>query len=257
VITSIVLQKGGVGKSTTAVCCSCLLAQRKKKNKVLLIDLDSQANSSMSMGFLKPESLDKTILEVLQGDVDINECIYPSQYKVDVIPSKSSLSGFIITSLTNSKKFGNPMLILRDKLTQLRQKYDHIIIDLPPELGIFTMSGLIASDNILIPLQAEARSTRGVDILLEMVENIRQTYNSKLSILGIVGTMFSKTNLCTTVFQETRKHFQGKIRVFDTVIYRTIKFAEADYYNMPAVFYSDAEQVQNYKSLVKEMFKDE
>jgi chromosome partitioning protein len=151
-ITVFCIQKGGSSKTTTTVCTGHTLSTVYGK-KVLVIDLDGQSNTTCSFGFLEPESIDNTILDVLRNEKDINDCIYETNYGVDLIPSNKYLSSFVVDALTNQDKYGNPVYILKEKLQGISKAYDHILIDLPPELGVFTISALIAADNVVIPAQ--------------------------------------------------------------------------------------------------------
>lgn len=254
-ITVFCIQKGGSSKTTTTVCSAHTLATVYNKD-VLVLDLDSQSNATCSFGFENPEEIDNTILDVLRGIKDINECIYQTNFGVDLIPSNKFLSGFVVEALTNQNVYGNPVYILKNKLQMLSKSYSHILIDLPPELGIFTISGMIAADNIVIPAQTEFRSIRGLEILLETIDSVKHLHNPKLEILGILPTMFNaSTNLCTTVLQDIRKKFDGEVRVFDTVIPRIIRLAEADYFYEPATYrYKEDKKVQSYLDFVKEAF---
>jgi len=254
-ITIFCIQKGGTAKTTTSVCSGHILST-VYNHDVLFIDLDSQSNSTCSFGFSKPESIDNTILDVLKGTKDINDCIYETSFGVDLIPSNKYLSSFVVESLTNQDKYGNPVYILKNKLQNLKKEYTNIIIDLPPELGIFTISGMIAADNIIIPVQTEFRSLRGLEILMETINSVKSLHNPKLEILGILPTMFdARTNLCTTVLQDIRKEYDGKVRIFDTVIPRIIRLAEADYfYEPPTHRYKNDEKVQSYIEFIKEAF---
>ncbi len=250
-IISVALQKGGVGKTTTVVNTATVLAENDRK--VLVIDFDSQANATMSFGF-EPDVLDYTIADIIEG-YSADLVIQKTEYNVDLIPANTILSGLFITVITDPKKYPSPMTLLKDKLADIKRNYDYIFIDLPPELGFYTVNGLTASDYVLIPMQCEARATRGVNILLDSLEKVRAVYNPDIKVMGILGTMFNRnTNLSTTVLQQARRFFENKIKVYDTAIYRTIKFSEADLANRPAITYSDNEQIQNYRNFVREAF---
>jgi chromosome partitioning protein len=256
-ITIFCLQKGGASKSTTCVCTGHLLSTEYNRD-TLVIDLDSQASTTMSYGFQKPEDIEFTILDVLNGTCNINDCIYETNFGVDLIPSNKFLSSFVIDSITNQKKYGNPFYVLKDKISMLEKKYTHILIDLPPELGIFAISGMVAADNIVIPVQTEFRSLRGLEILMETIESVKENHNPNLEILGILPTMYNaSTNLSLTILQDIRKNFLDKVRIFDTVIPRVVRLAEADYYYEPPTFrYKNDDKVQSYKNFVKECFID-
>lgn len=251
-IISIILQSGGSGKTTTA--CNLAFALQSMNKKVLCCDLDSQSNMSLNLGFKDIESLEKTIYEVLLGDTDIEDAIYETPFNIDLIPSKSILSSFFITALTNPKKYPTPFYILKNALNKISNLYDYIIIDNPPSLDFYTVSSLAASHKILIPMQCEPKSIRGLEMLFDAFENVKSVYNPNLEVLGIVGTMFNRgTNISTTVLQEVRKKYDGLYKVFDSVIYRTVKFSESDLFHKPALAYSNNEQVKEYFNLAKEV----
>ena len=249
-------QKGGVAKTTSCVNSIISLKKLKPESKCCLIDFDAQANASMSFGFTIPEEIENTVNECLLGLSDIRTCIYETKYGVDIIPSKSYLSGAIITILNNAIIFPSPVTLLQDIVETIKNEYDYIFIDLPPELGLFTLMGLMASDAVVIPLQPEARASRGINMLMDNIYNIESKYQKKIKILGILPTMVQATNAHTTILQQTRKYFDGYIKVFETTIPRAIKYAEADYFNIPAVEYSDTLNIEtkSYEAFVKECF---
>lgn len=254
-VIAIALQKGGVGKTTTAVNTAAILAEHGEK--VLVIDFDGQANATLGFGFIPEEHIGNSVLEWINNNQSFDECVLKSGYGVDVIPANDYLSGLTVTVMTNLENYPEPMLLLKSKIDLIKKRYDYIFIDMAPELGFFTINGLSAADNVIIPLQCEPRASRGVAMLLETIENIRKSYNPNIKVLGILPTMFNRnTNISTSVLQQARRHFEGtNIKIFDTTIYRTVKFGEADYFNKPAVAYSDNEQIQNYRNFVKEVFK--
>jgi chromosome partitioning protein len=252
-VISIALQKGGVGKTTTCVNVAVVLSQSGKR--VLVVDMDSQSNATMSFGMIPEDYIGTSVLEALLGDMEPQKCIYKSKYGVDVMPANDNLSGLVVTLLRDPKKYKTPMHLLKAALDKVKENYDYIIIDTPPEKGFFTINAFTASDSVLITMQCEARAASGINGLLRTIADTKKAYNQDIRILGIVPTMFNRnTNISHTTLQQARRYFDNKIKVFDTVIYRTVKFTESDLHNQPAVVYSDNEQVQNYKELVKEVF---
>lgn len=254
-ITIFCLQKGGASKSTTCVCSGHLLSTIYERD-TLVIDLDSQASTTMSYGFQEPEDIEFTILDVLNGSCNINDCIYETNFGVDLIPSNKYLSSFVIDSITNQDKYGNPFYVLKNRLSMLEKEYKHILIDLPPELGIFAISGMVAADNIVIPVQTEFRSLRGLEILMETIESIKSLHNPNLEILGILPTMYTSSfNLCITALQDIHKTYSGKVRIFENLIPRTVRLAEADYYYEPPTYrFKNDDKVLSYKKFVEEAF---
>lgn len=254
-IIAVALQKGGSGKTTTDVNLATLLAE--VGYKVLAVDGDPQGNTCLGFGLIPEDYIDKSILEVLTGDITIEECIVNTEYGVDVLPSNDFYAGLTIMVMKekNRDKYPEPLMLLKKHLDKIKHNYDYIFIDLPPELGFFTINGLNACDSVIIPMQCAARAARGVYTLLTTISNVKKEYNPNIKIRGVVATMFNRnTNASTTVLEEVRKNLNGKVKVYDTVIYRTVKFDEADIFNQPAVTYTNNEQVQNYRNLAKEVF---
>lgn len=254
-VIAIALQKGGVGKTTTCVNTAAILAEHGQK--VLVIDFDGQGNASLGFGIIPEDYFGYSILEVLKSEKTIEECIIHTEYGVDLMPANDYLSGLTVTVISNLDDYPEPMLLLKNKIDKIKRNYDYIFIDMPPELGFFTINALSATDDVIIPLQCEPRASRGVSMLLNTIREVKENYNPNIEILGILPTMFNRnTNVSTTVLQQARKFFSKTgIKVFDTTIYRTIKFSEADYYNTPAVAYSNNEAIQGYRDFVKEVFR--
>jgi chromosome partitioning protein len=252
-VVSAVLNAGGSGKTTTIT--NLAFALQNMGYKICCVDMDSQSSLSLNLGFDNVDSLDDTLYEVLMGETNILNATYETEFNIDLIPSKTLLSSFFVTALTNPEKFQNPFFILKNSIDMLKDSYDYVFIDNPPSLDFYTVSSMIASNKIVIPAQCEPKSLRGLEMLFDSVQNIKNVYNPDLEILGIIGTMFNRnTNISTTVLQEIRKKYDGKYRVFDSVIYRTVKFSEADLYHKPALSYTDNEQVKEYINLAKEIF---
>jgi chromosome partitioning protein len=253
-VIAIALQKGGVGKTTTCVNTAAILSEHKKK--VLVIDFDGQGNASLGFGIIPEDYIGSSILEVLKGEKTIDECIIHTGYGVDLVPANDYLSGLTVTVISNLDSFPEPMLLLKKKLDQVKDRYDYVFIDMPPELGFFSVNALSAADEVIIPLQCEPRASRGVSMLLKTIKDVKESYNPDVKVMGILPTMFNRnTNVSTTVLQQARRYFsKGNIKIFDTTIYRTVKFSEADFYNKPAVAYSDNEAIQSYRDFVKEVF---
>jgi chromosome partitioning protein len=253
-VYSFALQKGGVGKTTTCVNTAAILAEHGKK--VLVIDFDSQGNATLGFGQLPEDYFGYSVLEWIKGERTFEEVVIHTNYGVDVISANAYLSGLTITIMYNIEQYPNFLMLLKEQVDKIKDMYDYIFIDMPPELGFFSINGLNATDEVIIPLQCETRAARGVGMLLDTVENVKENYNEVIDVLGILPTMYMKgTNMSTTILQGARRTFEGTpIRVFDTTIYRTVRFPEADAANEPAVVYTDQEQVQDYRKFVKECF---
>ena len=254
-VIAVALQKGGCGKTSTVVNVAAVLASKGKK--VLICDMDPQGNACICYG-IDPDSLQHNIYDVFTGQAQLKDVIVHTRYGVDIIPSNDNLSELDMLILQNPEVFANPAHALRNLLNGIRNKYEYILIDLPPSLSLLTVNGLTAADEVLIPLQCEYLATSGVNKLLKSVSNVRENYNPGLTIKGIVATMFNgRTNLSSIVLQEARRHFtEAGIKVFDTTINRSVRFGEAPMIGVPAVIhFKKDEAVQDYKRLTEEMFE--
>lgn len=227
-IIAIVNQKGGVGKTTTAVNLCALLHEAGKK--VLLCDFDPQANATSGMGVEK-RKLRASVYDILTGEHSANEVIIHTPYG-DLLPSISALAGagVELTEL-NEREF-----VLRKALAPLAEGYDYIFIDCPPSLELLTLNGLCAADSILIPVQCEYFALEGLSDLMSTMRAVKAKLNPRLTIFGVLLTMFDgRTNFSLQVAQEVRRHFPGK--VFANVIPRNVRLAEAPSHGRPISAY--------------------
>ena len=247
-IIAIVNQKGGVGKTTTAVNLSTVLAQKGKR--VLLIDEDPQGNATSGLGIDK--NVDKSIYDVLINDTTIEEPILRTSIKnLYLCPSNINLAGAEV-ELVNMESRENR---LKDKIKTVDELFHYIIIDCPPSLGLLTINALTAANSIMIPIQCEYYALEGVGQLMNTVNIIKQQLNKDLYIEGVVLTMNdARTNLSNQVISEVKKYF--KDNVYKTIIPRNVKLSEAPSYGMPITKYAaHSKGARCYQKLANELLK--
>ncbi len=227
-IVAVVNQKGGVGKTTTAVNLTAALTAQGKK--VLLCDFDPQANASSGLGIDK-RKLKKTVYDVIINGDSAESALVQTKYG-DVLPSSADLAGAAVELLTT----GSPNGRLAEALAPLKERYDLIFIDCPPSLELLTLNALAAADSILVPVQCEYYALEGLSDLMATLRMVKRGVNPRLEIFGVALTMFDgRTNFSTQVAQEVRRHFPGK--VFSTVIPRNVRLAEAPSHGIPVMAY--------------------
>lgn len=249
-IIAIANQKGGVGKTTTAINLSACLAEAGKK--VLTVDFDPQGNATSGLGFEK-EYMDKTVYELMIGACDIRECIEKEvQENLDVLPSDVNLAGAEIELLDEKNK----EFLLKNELDKVADYYDYIIIDCPPSLNLLTINGLAAADSVLVPIQCEYYALEGLSQLIGTIRKIKKSYNKNIEIEGVLGTMYDgRTNLSIQVLDEVKKYFPDL--VYKSVIPRNIKLSEAPSFGEPIIKYDRTSKgADAYMSLAKELIRN-
>ncbi len=249
-IISVFNQKGGVGKTTTAVNLTAALGLAGKR--VLLVDVDPQGNSTSGFGINKQKA-SATSYEVLVGTVPISAAIIKTEYKnVEIMPSKSDLAGAEIELADAESRESR----LKSALLTLRDKYDYIFIDCPPSLGLIAINALNASDSVLVPIQCEFFAMEGLSQLMATVRQVKRVYNPMLELEGVLLTMYDgRLNLTQQVVGEIKKYFAKKL--YSTVIPRTVRLSEAPSFGMPIQYFDKRSKgSEAYNKLAKEFLKN-
>lgn len=248
-IIAVANQKGGVGKTTTAINLSSCLAELGQR--VLVVDTDPQGNTTSGLGVDK-DAAELTVYQLMIGECQIRECIEHTQFeRLDVIPSNVNLAGAEIDLIGIEDR----EYILKKALAEVREEYDFVILDCPPSLSMLTVNAMTAADTVLVPIQCEYYALEGLSQLTKTIKRVKKSLNKDLSIEGVLLTMFdSRTNLSVQVVEEVKKYFSST--VFNTVIPRNVRLSEAPSYGMPVIAYDkNSKGAECYKKLAAEVIK--
>jgi chromosome partitioning protein len=246
-IIAVVNQKGGVGKSTTAINLSAYLALYGKK--ILLVDIDPQGNSTSGLGIDK-NTLEKCIYNVLIDGIPMKEVLQKTEIEnLQVIPATIQLAGAEIEMVPKDRR----EYIFKGAIGEIASEYDYVLIDCPPSLGLLTINALVGADSLIIPIQCEYYALEGVSQLLSTVQLVQKKLNPELEIEGVLLTMFdARTNLSIQVVEEVKKYFRNKI--YRAIIPRNVRLSEAPSYGKPIPIYDPKSKgAEVYEELAKEL----
>lgn len=247
-VLSISNQKGGVGKSTTAINLSACLAELGKK--VLVIDMDPQGNATSGLGIDKDDEKMYTVYDLLVDECSVQECIQETGFEnLSIIPSNNDLAGAEIELL----ELDDREFVLSNHIKSIVGDFDYIIIDCPPSLSILTLNAMCASSGIIVPIQCEYYALEGLTQIINTIELVKERLNGDLDIEGVVFTMFdSRNNLSSDVVANVKENLD--INVFDTIIPRNVRLAEAPSYGMPVIEYDNRSTgAASYRYLAEEL----
>jgi len=247
-ILAITNQKGGVGKTTSAVNLSAALAHLKQR--VLLIDLDPQGNATTGCGIAKSDAL-PTVYQLLLGDTTLANAIQKTEFGFDILPANRELAGAEIELIELDGREQK----LKEALATVVDRYDYVLIDCPPALNMLTVNALVASKSVMIPMQCEYYALEGLSDLVETLRKVRENLNPELEIEGLLRTMYNAQNTLTQqVSEELTSHFGDK--VYKTIVPRNVRLAEAPSYGKPVIaFDKNSRGAQAYSALAREILE--
>ena len=249
-IIAVANQKGGVGKTTTAVNLSAAMGERG--HKTLLVDIDPQGNASSGVG-IDRRSVPKSTYELLIGEAGAKEALVQTQFpNLTILPSSLNLAGAELELVD----FDHREARLKTALAPLREEYEYLFIDCPPSLGMITTNALCAADTLLVPIQCEYYALEGLSQLMNSVRRVKRQYNERLEIEGVLLTMYDgRLNLTQQVVEEVKKYFPRK--VFRSVIPRSVRLSEAPSYGVPIMYFDKSNRgAEAYRSLAEELEKN-
>lgn len=248
-VIAIANQKGGVGKTTTAINLSACLAEAGQK--VLVIDIDPQGNTTSGLGVMK-DDIDKTVYEVMLQEIELTDAIIKNIFdNLDIVPSNVNLAGAEIDLIdVDDREY-----ILKNEIAKVKEQYDYIILDCPPSLSMLTVNAMTASDSVLVPIQCEYYALEGISQLIHTIDLVQERLNSNLRIDGVVFTMYdARTNLSSDVVDTVKENLNAT--VYQTIIPRNVRLAEAPSHGLPINLYdSKSSGAESYRNLAKEIIE--